>query len=140
MEWIIAAFFMLISTVTDIKNKTIPISVMILFGIFAAVYAVIGNKHILEIIYSLTPGAFLLALSLCTRESIGYGDGLLVMVLGVLVGFSICLLTVISGMIISGVFALILLIFRKVNGKTRLPFIPFLTMGLGVAYIAGIIH
>lgn len=138
MEWIIAFIFMTVCAAWDIKTKTIPISAVILFGIITAVCTGIrGNRDLLSLLYSLIPGALLLTLSLCTRESIGYGDGLLVLPLGILIGLSMCIVTVVSGMIISAVCALVLLVCKKVNGKTRMPFVPFMTMGLGVAFVVG---
>lgn len=138
MEWIISFIFMIICAVKDIKSKTIPVWMIVLFGIIAILYSGFwGNRGLLPTLYSLIPGAFLLTLSLCTRESIGYGDGLLMLPLGMLVGLSVCVRTVVWGMVMSGVCALILLVCRKAKGKTQIPFIPFLTMGLGVVFFAG---
>ena len=86
-------------------------------------------------IYSLIPGAFLLAISLCTRESIGYGDGWTVLALGILLGLWKCFVVVFAGFLFSAIFSLILLVLRRVNGKSRLPFLPFITMGLGVVMV-----
>lgn len=137
MEWLIGMIFMAICTVTDIKSRTVSGTVLVVFGMVSLIYAVIcRDGSIYGILYSLLPGAFLLALSLCTKESIGYGDGFLVSALGILTGFSTCFLTVVSGFLLSAVTALVLLVCKKVNGKSRLPFVPFLTLGLGVSYFA----
>lgn len=107
------------------------------FGISAFIYTVIcSDREWYYIMYGLVPGAFLLALSLCTRESIGYGDGWTISALGLLVGAKECVLIVFAGFIFSAVFSLIMLMLHRVNGKSRLPFLPFVTIGMGAAGIA----
>lgn len=136
MEWIICLIFMTICTVTDIKKKEVPIAVIVLFGSVAVLYVIIGGeKKWMEILYSIMPGAFLLLLGLCTRESIGYGDGFAAMVSGLLTGWKGCVTAIITGLLLSSVFALALLICKRAKGKSRIPFLPFLAIGLGVFYI-----
>lgn len=136
IKWMIAIAFMVLLTVIDIKKKQIPVAILVIFGITAAFF-LIRSEEIegVSIAYSLIPGAFLLALSLCTRESIGYGDGWTVLVLGLLLGLWDCLASVFIGLILSALFSLIMLVLRKVNGKSRLPFLPFVTLGLGVVLV-----
>lgn len=134
--WVIAIVFMVICAVTDIRKKEIPIVLVILFGVLAAVYIGLFDKQeISSILYSFIPGAFLLALSLCTKESIGYGDGLVVLVLGLMTGCQKCIFIVSIGLLAASICALALLVLRKVNGRSRLPFVPFLAIGLGVMLI-----
>lgn len=131
--WVIAIVGMAVLAIVDIREKAIPSILLIIFGMMAAIYAVMqGNGEWITVFYSLLPGAFLLLVSLCTRESVGYGDGWAVMALGGLIGMEGCIMTVCTGLVLSAVFSLILLVLHKVNGKSRLPFLPFLTVGLGV--------
>lgn len=137
IEWIICLIFIVICAVIDIRKKEIPVIVLALFGGCALFYTMIwGERTWVEILYSLMPGFFLLLLGLCTRESIGYGDGLAVMPVGMLIGWKGCIAAVVGGFLFSAVFSLILLVGRKAKGKSRIPFLPFLTVGLGVLYIA----
>ena len=126
-ETIAAIIFILISTIFDIKRKEIPIILLVIFGIASIVLAAkVENQNWQLVIYSLIPGAAMLALSLCTSESIGYGDGFVVLVLGVLLGISKCLSCVFLGFFLSSVYSLFLLVLKKVNGKSRFPYMPFL--------------
>lgn len=137
IEWVISFIFIGICAVEDIRKKEIPVAILALFGILSLFYiGVLGEKEWMDVIFSFIPGAFLLLLSLCTRESIGYGDGLVTLVLGILVGLEGCLAAVMIGLLSSAVSALVLLICRKVKGKSRIPFVPFLAVGLGVLYVA----
>lgn len=137
MWWIISFTFIAICTAADIRRREIPMIIIVLFGVISLFYIGIwGEREWLDIAYSLIPGAFLLLLSLCTRESIGYGDGLVTLVLGILMGWKGCMTAVFIGLLASAVFSMALLACRKVKGKSRIPFVPFLAIGLGVFYIA----
>ena len=71
-EWTICLIFMTICVITDIRKKEIPVIVVALSGGCALLYTIIlGEKEWSEILYSLLPGACLLFLGLCTKESIG---------------------------------------------------------------------
>ncbi|MBR6770416.1 MAG: prepilin peptidase [Lachnospiraceae bacterium] len=136
--WIIAAGFLIAASITDIRKKEISVILIGLFVATSIVYSIAfqtmkGN----DFLYALIPGSSLLALGIMTKESIGYGDGLLILALGILLGLEKCLITVGMGLAASAIYALVLLAFRKVNGKSRLPFVPFLTIGLGVTFLVG---
>lgn len=134
--WIIAIVCMGVLAIADVKEKAVPSIFLMIFGVIAVIYAVLNReKEWMNILYSLIPGIFLLMVSLCTKESIGYGDGWAVAALGLLIGAEACLLTVCAGLAVSAIFSLILLALHKVNGKSRLPFLPFLMVGLGVLAI-----
>lgn len=136
MEWIICLVFMAICAVIDIRKKEIPIVIIALFGGCAFLYIIIWErKGWDDIFYSFIPGLSLLLIGLCTRESIGYGDGLAAMMIGILIGWEGCVAAVTGGFLLSAVFALVLLVCKKVKGKSRIPFLPFLAAGLGVFYI-----
>lgn len=135
--WIIAAVCMTVLAIVDIREKAIPVTFLVAFGIMAVGYVLMeGEGEWRPVLYSLIPGVFLLAVSLCTRESIGYGDGWVVLALGLLTGAEGCFMAVFTGLLLSALFSLVLLAVHKVNGKSRLPFLPFLTIGLGVFVIA----
>lgn len=130
--WVIALVCMAVLAIVDIKEKAVPVMLILLFGITAFVYRfAAGSREWLSVLYSLGPGVFLLAVSLCTKESIGYGDGWTVLALGMLIGTEGCIVTVCTGLLLSACFSMVLLTLHKVNGKSRLPFLPFLTIGLG---------
>ena len=136
--WIIAAVFLITASITDIRKKEISVILIGLFVAASAAYSIVfQSMKWNDFLYSLIPGISLLALGIMTKESIGYGDGLLVLALGILLGLEKCLITVGMGLAASAIYALVLLTLRKVNGKSRLPFVPFLTIGLGVTFLVG---
>ena len=134
--WVIAGSFMAVCSIIDIKKKEIPLPLIGFFAAAAVACSVVFGAGGWEaFLFSLIPGSCLLLLGLCTRESIGYGDGLLVLVLGIILGPEKCLMTVGTGLAASSIYALALLVCRKADGRSRLPFVPFLTLGLGVTFI-----
>lgn len=134
--WMIAAAGMIVLAITDMRRKEIPLIYLVVFGMAAVIYTIVrGNIEWNLFFSSLLPGIFLLGISLCTREGIGYGDGWAVMILGLLIGTEDCFITVCMGLLLIALISVILLIMHKVNGKSRIPFLPFLTIGLGVELI-----
>lgn len=132
-EYIGAILSIILFAVYDMKKKEIPVFMLMAAGVLSVLYMiVIRDADGGNIAYSLLPGAVLLALSLCTRESIGYGDGLIVLIMGMWLGPLMCTAAVLLGLLLSAVCALFLLILRKVQGKSRIPFVPFLAVGMGV--------
>lgn len=81
---------------------------------------------------SLLPGIMFWMISFMTKEKVGYGDGWVLIMIGLFAGLIRCFLILLTGLIAESVILLILLIFRKVNKDGEVPFVPFLLLGLGV--------
>lgn len=135
-----AAVFVLlcISSAFDIKRKEIPLitiaaGFLTAFGINVWIAAQ-GGISVADIAVSVLPGVLFLILSLCTGEKVGYGDGLFIIVLGLYVGVGRCLVIVCFGLLLSSAYALILMAVKKAEKNSRLPFLPFLTIGMGVSF------
>ncbi len=127
-----------VCSVFDIRKKEIPL-IILSAGFLTALGINIwhiwnGLESIAEMAASVLPGGFFLLISFCTGEKIGYGDGLLLIVMGLLIGFGRCFLVVCISMFFSSAFALILLVFCKAGRNSRLPLVPFLTIGMGVSF------
>lgn len=120
-----------ILSVIDIKNKRIPVWMVYLLGItcFVLQYVVESSIIGIGIILGIIPGVVLLILAICSDGKIGMGDGLVVFVLGI--GYT--LEEVVSILGISFFFTAIcsigLLIVKKADRKTELPFLPYLFIG-----------
>ena len=131
--------FLSICTVFDIRRKEIPL-VLAGAGMTAAVGFMIwqkGNGTVLaeQILLSLLPGLFFLLVSWCTKEKVGYGDGILLLITGLTVGFNQCFTGLCISLFLSAFFGVLLLLFHKAQKNSRIPFVPFLTMGMGVCFI-----
>ena len=113
--------------VEDIKEQQLHSLPLLLLGITGAVVAVVGKEWTnAAFLWRFLPGILLLFLAWMTKESIGYGDGLVVLCTG-------CFYTVaeIFGLLFlavtfAGLVALGLLAVVRRGRKTRIPFVPFL--------------
>lgn len=124
-----------ICAVYDGIHKEIPL-VIVWLGIAAAIVLHIqglsGNRTWWEAALSLIPGAAFWMLGFITGGKVGYGDGWILIMIGLFVGAWKCCLTLMVGLISSSLMVLVLLAVQKVSGNHQLPFAPFLLLGMGV--------
>lgn len=126
---IILTIYLLISTRSDIKTYTVSLRFSAIVAIILIIIRIILNMSDLpDILLSLLPGIILLTISLITRQSIGYGDGIVFMTTGAGVGSEYIVLLVFISFVLSSVYALFLITKRK-SGKTAIPFVPFILSG-----------
>lgn len=78
-------------------------------------------------------GAVFLGISKITEESFGYGDSILILIMGCFIGFWDILTLLMAAFMMAAVFSLVLLIRGRFRRKDSFPFVPFLT----AAYIGG---
>lgn len=81
---------------------------------------------ILNRLLALIPGLILLLTGFVTRQQIGYGDGIIVLLTGLMVGIKNCLSILVLGFGLIFVFSIFLLLIKKIKKKHRIPFVPFL--------------
>lgn len=125
--------FLTVLTVQDIKEKRISIYKLLIFAVMALIHCIfIKQFSWQEILKCMIPGSILLFLSLITKESIGYGDGMTVMVLGLWTGGQFAFQVLCTGIILSGICAMVYLVKGK---KDTIPFVPFLLAGMEVVLI-----
>lgn len=120
-------------SVEDIKEKRISIYNILFFATSAVIYRVLTGQLLWkEIGICLIPGSILLLLALLTKESIGYGDGMAVLALGLWTNGWFALNVVCIGIVLSGIWGMVCLFMKK---KEPIPFMPFLLIGMEVAFI-----
>lgn len=122
--------FLVICSIQDVKEKKISIKKLVIFGmIFLAMSFLWGNLSWQERGYNMLPGIMALLISFLTKEQLGYGDGICLLIMGCVLSGALLLGTVMISLILSSAFGLLLLIGKKAERKTRLPFLPFLAAG-----------
>lgn len=80
-------------------------------------------------LYSLIPGIILILYAYISGESVGYGDGFMIMGLGMYMNLLELGAVLMLSVTLSGLVALILLVVFKKGKHFELPFIPFLFLG-----------
>lgn len=78
-------------------------------------------------------GLAVILISILTQGKIGLGDGLILWVTGISLGFWSNLELFMIALLFSAILSIILLVAKKVNRKQCIPFVPFIFM----AYIIG---
>lgn len=114
----------------DIRFRRLPVW-LLLAGIFcAAVYQGIWSDVPLAL--SMAGGAtgiVFLVSGKVTEEAFGYGDGILILALGIYLGFWSLLGVLTAAFVLAAGFAMVVLVIKKFRKKTAFPFVPFLCMG-----------
>lgn len=127
--------FLGICAVYDGLEREIPLAVVWL-GIIAAVVLRIqglaGDGTFMAAVLSAIPGAMFWLLGFISGEKVGYGDGWLLVMIGLFMGLWKCFLILMIGLVSGSIVVLTLLVFKKVSKDYCLPFAPFLLFGMGV--------
>lgn len=103
------------------------ISILLTAGIFfAAVILRIWRGEYTALAAGILPGVLLLGLSWITKESLGYGDGLVQSVLGALLGWKKALEILLGAFFLAAIFSAAALAAHRLGRKSELPFLPFI--------------
>lgn len=138
---VVASFVvMIVFSVLDIRRKEIPAIPLFIYLGTGIVFGLL-NGYLNEMLLTSLPGLFLIMLSFLSGEKIGYGDGITTCALGIWVGIDITMATLVVGMLSIGFMASVLIVRRRVKlhkgcDSERIPFIPFLLLGLAVSIIS----
>lgn len=133
----ITAFSLLIlCTYYDIRFKKLPVFILVIFAIIIIIINGLEDSLFSRaVFFRIIPGTVFLMLALMTRQAVGYGDGIIIILLGLSLGSKRCITVVFIGLVLSSVFSLYILLLKKGSRQTRLPFVPFLLIAMGVELI-----
>ena len=124
------AVFLLICSITDLREKVIYLRVLIPFAAIGAVLAASsGREAVISGAAGVITGLFILLLSFATKGAVGEGDGLVLMTTGIYLGFLGNLRLLCSGLFLSALFSLGAIVVRGWKRDRELPFMPFLLAG-----------
>lgn len=74
-------------------------------------------------------GIVLLAFSYFSREALGVADGIVIFACGIAFGLQEIVALCFLASLYAGVFSMVLLLTKKAERKSRIPFLPFLLLG-----------
>lgn len=128
---IMSLILIITQSIRDIKTHQISVVFVSLMGILGIItYLPFAKLESLSIAFGMTIGLGVLIISFFTRQQIGYGDGLILIVTGILLGFRNNMALFLGALIYSAMVGLSLLVIRKADKKTELPFVPFMFLSL----------
>lgn len=124
---------LLVTAVQDIKRKEVSLWLLGVFGVLGIGAAFLTGAEEPAALIGAAGGAavgiLVILVSRLTEGAIGMGDGLLLTVTGIYLGFRENLCLFLCGTFLAAALSVILLIMKKVTRKTACPFIPFLFAG-----------
>lgn len=114
----------------DMKERKICVQ-WLLYFIFAGIACNLffSYKTVAELCMGIVPGILLLLCSFISRGSIGEGDGLLLLAVGIYLGMKGTIQVLLFASVLSAISALFLCIFKKKGRNDRIPFVPFMLLG-----------
>lgn len=130
-QWLLTAAVIIPCAIRDIRTKRIN-GYICLMGVLAALFIremIIGEESG-TILIDLIPGAVMYLIAFFSKERIGKGDALSLMFIGAVAGSSTVLMSLFVSLTIAAILSAILLALKKVKKDTKLPFIPFLSIGV----------
>lgn len=128
--------FLAVCAVFDSLYRQIPLIVVwlgMLTAVCLQICGVMGETGLPAVAVSLLPGAGFFLLSFISGEKVGYGDGWVLLMIGLFLGVYRCFLILLTGLLAESAVAIVLLACRKIQRDREIPFSPFLLLGLGVA-------
>lgn len=128
LDLIILLIYLLICSYSDIKTQTISLKLSIIFIILFLILNFIFNfTSYLSLFFSIFPGCLILLLGKFTKQSIGYGDGIILIVSGMYTNFWYCTSILLTTLMLSSFFSLFLIL-KKRSLKTVFPLAPFILL------------
>jgi prepilin signal peptidase PulO-like enzyme (type II secretory pathway) len=124
------------SAVFDLKYMILPDFSTIILIICSFILVATRHGALPEgIIAAVVSSGFLLILNLITKgNGMGMGDVKLALFMGLFLGHPKTIIAFYVAFIVGAVFGLILMIFKKANRKSQIPFGPFMILGILVAW------
>lgn len=139
MKEVIFGIWIVLQGYLDFKFKEIPLWLSLVGGGIGVICSIVENRTWTSLLVACVPGIVCLFFSWMTKEVIGYGDGVIFVVMGTYMSASKLISIGMLAFGLAGIVALILLVVFHKKGKDQIPFIPFLAVayGLGLATEVG---
>ncbi len=123
----------------DIKRGEINIMIpLVITGVDLVLRLLFGRIDVPDVFEGAAIGVAVMVLSMLTRESIGMGDGIVLLCTGALSGFERNMELFFSALLLCGMCGLFLMLILRKSRKTKVPFVPFLLAAFGIIEIVSL--
>ena len=130
------AVYMIVLMLMDIKWKKLSLAALMSgFIILTAGFLCGRNIHVMLLAAGAGVGIVFMVVSRVTEEAFGYGDSILILIMGGFIGFWNILSLLVAAFSMAALFSIFMLLRKKFHRNSAFPFVPFLT----AAYIGGMI-
>ena len=131
MKELVLGVWLAVLSIFDLKYKEIPLSISILGGVIGIGFCLVEPRALISVLVSCLPGFLALLFACISKEVMGYGDGMILIGMGMYLPISQLLSIGLQAFTIAGIVALGLLVLFRKKGNYRLPLIPFLGLAYG---------
>lgn len=139
LRWFLIIAVLVVGSIYDCKYYKLPIWLLGL-GLLGGLFCwMLQGKELTELLPGMLPGLVALVLSYITQEQIGYGDGIILLIIGCCLGVKYCVWIVFAALLGCFLTSLLLIIFHKAKKKARIPFVPYMCIGTIVVMIGSLI-
>ncbi len=132
---VLVLLFLGINAILDFKYKKIPWVLLVVFALIGIGSILISSPINWWQFLGAIVGIGMIFISVCTKQAIGLGDGLVLIVVGIFIGLWKTLMVLFLAGILVAAVGIVMMVQKKGNLKTSLPFIPFLLAAYGVYMI-----
>lgn len=140
---IVLFIFLIAGTILDLKKRSVPVILIIIFGGLAlplsCISGQIKNGAIWDELFGLLLGVVFIGISLISEGKLGMGDSLVILICGIYLGGHRSSLIVLYAMIASSLISFFMIVVKKRSGKTEIAFIPFLLSGFIIQLLEEIV-
>lgn len=120
----------------DIKHMRIDVRVAIAAGVLGvAVGRLVYGNSLIWLLYGLLIGGFMCLMACISRQRIGYGDAVIFTVMGLCIEPSVVLGILWVSMLAAGIYGAVGIFRGSRAREAALPFIPFVTVVYAVALV-----
>lgn len=114
-----------LESISDIKNKSISIWHMIVFGVLGVVVnGIMYYQSLQSLIGGVVIGVLVLVFAFFSRGAIGKGDGVIFICIGIYLGLSKSLRLLFYSLIAAALVGGLYILVKKKSIKTQIPFVP----------------
>lgn len=126
---IVLLCYLIILSLYDCREKRVPF-VLVCMGIaVAGILSIVKGSNDGQLWHQVMgwlPGIFLILVAFATKK-VGYADGCVLVVVGAVLGYQRAVLLFCISLMLTALVSAALLLLHKVSGKTRIPYLPFMT-------------
>lgn len=128
--WMVLGVYLAIGSIYDKKSFLLPSGFLIsgsLMAVVCGIYRVFCGQILWQQwITACMPGILWIILAFATREQMGYGDGMVLLVVGSLTDLGTTMGLLMLGLGESCIWGILLLVSKRGNRQTPIPFVPML--------------
>lgn len=134
MEWNVQlawlSLWLTVWTISDIKRRTVRLwQTLLVLGVGILWQWTAGQLITWNVAGGMLIGGLAWGFSCLSAERLGKGDALVLLCMGVYLGFAALLAVLMQALLLASAVAVYLLLIRKKTAQSAIPFVPFLAVG-----------